>query len=279
MKLFFHATVICAFATMGANAFAQQRRIEIQTRFVEFPMEQRGQPPDSLATSAPEAARGAITYSALDALFAPMKMKADVSLPKDAAELAGQLEKAGDNAMCYKTPMELAGVVTMAQEQAVERLFMNKGLDVWKTGSTAIDSGGKAQVGLTHKTGFAFGTREVGETADLTVVIGADGETMDLTMNPRSIGLLGWLSKGEDGKPVFAPVSKKASSKNEEAVFSEGAAEKPLTVSIWDGQTVMVKGEKLELVAGAQGEKPKLVCKGVIMMITARLVDTSTEAR
>ena len=42
---------------------------------------------------------------------------------------------------------------------------------------------------------------------------------------------------------------------------------------MWDGQTVVVKGAKLELQLGAAGEKPKLVCKGVMMMITVRIVD------
>lgn len=273
MKLLFHAAVICVFATIGADAFAQQQqRIEIQTRLVEFPIEQRDQPPGDQLASAPEEARGAITLSAMEALLAPAR-KEGVSYPKDAAELAGHLEKARDNTMCYKTPVELAGIVTNNQEAALERLFLQKGFDVWKTGTTTIVSGGKAQVGLTHKS-IAAGPREVGETADVTVVIGggADDGTLDLSINPRSIGLIGWLSKEDDGKQVFAPASKKAA-KGDEAVFSEGGAEKPLTVSIWDGQTVMVKGEKLEVVVDAQGGKPKLVYKGVIMMITARLVD------
>lgn len=277
MKFLFHVAAVCVFTAAVAHAFAQQR-IEIQTRFVEFPAEPGAQPPVphiiSDAHSVQEGITGSIigiTSSTIEAIFTPGNMKQ--GLPKNADELAGLLEKAGDHKMRYKTPMGFVGIVNMTQEQGIERWLMGKGIDVWKTAATTIDKDREVEIGLTRKSWGPFGAMDLGETAILKVAIGPDGQTLDLTINPKTTGILGWLSKGKDGKPMLMPIPKKGESKDEAVVFSESAFEKPQTVSIWDGQTVLVKGERLEMVAGAQEEKPKLVWKSAIMMITARLVD------
>ncbi|HWB61382.1 MAG TPA: hypothetical protein VG733_18005 [Chthoniobacteraceae bacterium] len=206
----------------------------------------------------------ALVGQSIDSLLAPaLKPKQGPSIPK----LIGQLRKEGDNAMSYDAPMKIGGVVTLAQYAALQRWLTNPGnaSEIWRTGATTIESSDTAEVALTRK--IAEISTDIGASADVSGIIDADGETIDLTIKPKYTGVLGWLSKGSDGKPILT------TTKNGTVVFSEGSTDKPLVVSVWDGQTVLVGCDKLELQPGAAGGKPKVVCKGVLIMITVHIVD------
>lgn len=75
----------------------------------------------------------------------------------------------------------------------------------------------------------SFQTREVGVILNVTPIVGADGQTVDLTMVPEVAELVRWIDYGPGGLyPILQPVF---ASRNVTT-----------SVSIWDGQTIAMGG-------------------------------------
>ena len=187
--------------------------------------------------------------------------------------------------------MGLLGVVTQAQCQALMRAFSQRaGCKVLSAPSITVKSGEEGKTGQMQKftypteyqpeinspSGFSpaqFQSREVGGTMDVKPTIGPDGETIDLEFTDGFTELLGFLVE-KNGETTLAPLPKEASEPvyNKPVFITAGNGAK-ISLSIWDGQTVLIGGTKLEVQAGAGGGKPEFVRKTVLILLTARLVD------
>ena len=91
----------------------------------------------------------------------------------------------------------------------------------------------------------AFETRNVGVTLEVDPVIGADGFTIDLNLNPEVVEFEGFINYGS---PIFT--GGVANGQPIQVQLTENRIEMPVfatrrvttAVTIWDGQTVAVGG-------------------------------------
>ncbi|MFT5469035.1 MAG: general secretion pathway protein D [Verrucomicrobiales bacterium] len=108
----------------------------------------------------------------------------------------------------------------------------------------------------------AFETRNVGVTLEVDPVIGADGFTIDLNLNPEVVEFEGFINYGS---PIFTSGTD-AAGNPVQVQLTENRIEMPVfatrrvttSVTIWDGQTVAVGGLIREDIQHVQDKVPLL---------------------
>lgn len=154
------------------------------------------------------------------------------------------------------------------------------------TSSQSLTSGGNTAI-ATPANPTAFQTRNVGVTLQVDPVIGADGFTIDLNLNPEVVEFEGFINYGV---PIIEPVSDTVITQNviNMPVFATRRVTTSLT--IWDGQTVAVGGLIREDTQHVQDKLPVLgdvpflgqffrtetdvsLKRNLTVFVTARLVD------
>lgn len=114
------------------------------------------------------------------------------------------------------------------------------------TGTTGLTGGSEvSSFPVTPANPAAFETRNVGVTLEVDPVIGADGFTIDLNLNPEVVEFEGFINYGS---PIFS--GGVANGQPVQIQLTENRIEMPVfatrrvttAVTIWDGQTVAVGG-------------------------------------
>ncbi len=153
-------------------------------------------------------------------------------------------------------------------------------------------TGGNAVAVVTPSTPTAFATREIGVLLTVTPVLGADGHTINLSLNPEVSEFLGFI---DYGGPIQVPANTgngfvTVNNKITQPIF---ATRSVLTnVAIWDGSTVVLGGLAREDITEINDKVPifgdipflgrffrskgKSVGKrNLIIFVTATLIDPS----
>lgn len=129
-------------------------------------------------------------------------------------------------------------------------------------GGGGLGGGGVQSFPVTPANPAAFETRNVGVTLEVDPVIGADGFTIDLNLNPEVVEFEGFINYGS---PIFTGGTDAAG--NPVSVqLTENRIEMPVfairrvttSVTIWDGQTVAVGGLIREDIQHVQDKIPLL---------------------
>jgi hypothetical protein len=260
--------------TDAQGAPPQAEQVEVETQIVEITQNASDEPRKTL----------------LQPFATDTSLKPDENPGSDAG-IIGQLTKGADGSLNLNSQMALLGVFTEAQHQAVMRAISQKaGCKVLSAPSITVKSGEEGTIAVTQKfsypteyqpamdspSGFSpaqFKSRDVGETEDVKATVGPDGETIDFETTGESTGLLGFLVE-KNGDTTLEPLPKEATEPvYDKPVFCTTGNGKKIDISIWDGQTVLISGTKLEMQAGADGGKPEIARKSVLMLITAKLVN------
>ncbi|MBA3963761.1 MAG: type II and III secretion system protein, partial [Chthoniobacterales bacterium] len=150
-------------------------------------------------------------------------------------------------------------------------------------GSTSGVAGGATSVPITPTTPTAFETRNTGVTLEVEPVVGPDGVTIDLNLVPQVVEFEGFINYGS---PIFAPSSSLLNSlggliTTAPSVITPNVINQPIfnsrkvttSVSVWDGQTVVLGGLMREDVQKVEDRTPIL---GDIPLV-GRLFRTNTE--
>jgi len=156
--------------------------------------------------------------------------------------------------------------------------------DIFVSGSDVVVSTGSP---VTPANPAAFETRNLGVTLEVDPVIGADGFTIDLNLNPEVVEFDGFINYGS---PIQDPGTGVVLTENaiNMPVFSTRRVATSLT--IWDGQTVAVGGLIREDVQHVQDKVPVIgdvpflgqlfrtesevrMKRNLTVFVTARLID------
>ncbi|CAN5516290.1 hypothetical protein BH18VER1_BH18VER1_01510 [soil metagenome] len=153
-------------------------------------------------------------------------------------------------------------------------------------GSTAGLAAGAATIPITPTTPTAFETRNTGVTLEVEPVVGPDGVTIDLNLVPQVVEFEGFITYGS---PILAPPSAIVSAigtvipglSQSERVLTPNIINQPVfssrkvttSVSVWDGQTVVLGGLMREDVQKTEDRTPII---GDIPLV-GRLFRSSTE--
>jgi general secretion pathway protein D len=174
-------------------------------------------------------------------------------------------------------------------------------------GSTNGTGGGAAAIPVTPTTPTAFETRNTGVTLEVEPVVGPDGITIDLNLVPQVVEFEGFINYGS---PILAPASTSAfpftingvlnliTSTTPASVITENVINQPIfssrkvttSVSVWDGQTVVLGGLIREDVQKTEDKTPIIgdipivgrlfrtnvdqhIKRNLIIFVTARLVN------
>ena len=147
---------------------------------------------------------------------------------------------------------------------------------------------------VTPATPAAFETRNVGVTLDVEPVVGANGYTIDLNLNPEVVEFEGFINYGNPitsgaidalGRPTTVTITE---NRIEMPVFSTRRVKTQVTV--WDGQTVAIGGLIREDVQNVEDKVPLLgdlpligrlfmskaeehYKRNLMIFVTARLID------
>ena len=189
---------------------------------------------------------------------------------------------AGTTAGPSPNTFAIAGVVTSAQFQMVMRaLNQKKGVDLLSAPSVTTKSGQRAVIEIvrefryptefdpphvpninggaggavvnfvpvTPTTPTAFETRNTGVTLEVEPVVGADGETIDLNLAPQVVEFDGFVNYGS---PIYGPVPTNIFGIpiGPATLLTANTINQPIfdtrkvttSVSVWDGQTVVIGG-------------------------------------
>ena len=153
---------------------------------------------------------------------------------------------------------------------------------------------------VTPSTPTAFETRNLGVTLEVEPIIGPDGYTIDLNLSPEVVEFDGFINYGSAiSGPIFDPTALgTARSPIQSAVLTPNVINQPIfstrkvttSVSVWDGQTVVLGGLVREDVQKVQEKVPILgdiplagrlfrsnvdqkIKRNLIIFVTARLMD------
>ena len=153
-------------------------------------------------------------------------------------------------------------------------------------GSTSGTIGGTTSVPITPTTPTAFETRNTGVTLEVEPVVGPDGITIDLNLVPQVVEFEGFINYGS---PILAPPSGFTDPLTgmfnllgqNDRVLTPNVINQPIfnsrkittSVSVWDGQTVVLGGLMREDVQKTEDRTPIL---GDIPLV-GRLFRTNTE--
>jgi general secretion pathway protein D len=137
-------------------------------------------------------------------------------------------------------------------------------------GSTAGLAAGAATIPITPTTPTAFETRNTGVTLEVEPVVGPDGVTIDLNLVPQVVEFEGFINYGS---PILAPPSAVNIAgiiipglSQSERVITPNIINQPIfssrkvttSVSVWDGQTVVLGGLMREDVQKTEDRTPIL---------------------
>lgn len=159
---------------------------------------------------------------------------------------------------------------------------------------------------VTPTTPTAFETRNTGVTLEVEPVVGPDGVTIDLNLVPQVVEFEGFINYGS---PIFAPSSSFLSSvtggliTSPQSVITPNVINQPIfsarkvttSVSVWDGQTVVLGGLMREDVQKTEDRTPIIgdipivgrlfrtnvdqhIKRNLIIFVTARLVTPGGQA-
>ena len=159
-------------------------------------------------------------------------------------------------------------------------------------GSTGISGGGTTSVPITPTTPTAFETRNTGVTLEVEPVVGPDGVTIDLNLVPQVVEFEGFINYGS---PILSPATSVVTNifnslgliigQNiipvPSSIITPNVINQPIfsarkvttSVSVWDGQTVVLGGLMREDVQKTEDRTPIV---GDIPLI-GRLFRTNTD--
>jgi general secretion pathway protein D len=167
-------------------------------------------------------------------------------------------------------------------------------------GSTGIQAGGATTVPVTPTTPTGFETRNTGVTLEVEPVVGPDGVTIDLNLVPQVVEFEGFINYGS---PIFAPSSSFLDPilgliSTQSSIITPNVINQPIfnsrkvttSVSVWDGQTVVLGGLMREDVQKTEDRTPIIgdiplvgrlfrsnaeqhIKRNLIIFVTARLVN------
>lgn len=170
-------------------------------------------------------------------------------------------------------------------------------------GSTAGLAAGAATIPITPTTPTAFETRNTGVTLEVEPVVGPDGITIDLNLVPQVVEFEGFINYGS---PILAPPSAVLSAlgtvvpglSQSERVLTPNVINQPVfssrkvttSVSVWDGQTVVLGGLMREDVQKTEDRTPIIgdipivgrlfrtnaeqhLKRNLVIFVTARLIN------
>jgi general secretion pathway protein D len=164
-----------------------------------------------------------------------------------------------------------------------------------------ISLGGSSSVPVTPTTPTAFETRNTGVTLEVEPVVGPDGITIDLNLVPQVVEFEGFINYGS---PILAPRSSFLDTVTggiitaPQSVITPNVINQPVfstrkvttSVSVWDGQTVVLGGLMREDVQKTEDRTPLLgdipivgrlfrtnidqhIKRNLIIFVTAHLVN------
>jgi type II secretory pathway component GspD/PulD (secretin) len=164
-----------------------------------------------------------------------------------------------------------------------------------------IPLGGASSVPVTPTTPTHFETRNTGVTLEVEPVVGPDGVTIDLNLVPQVVEFEGFINYGS---PILAPSSSFLNTvtggliTSPQSVLTPNVINQPIfstrkvttSVSVWDGQTVVLGGLMREDVQKTEDRTPLLgdipivgrlfrtnaeqhIKRNLVIFVTARLVN------
>jgi type II secretory pathway component GspD/PulD (secretin)/tetratricopeptide (TPR) repeat protein len=165
-------------------------------------------------------------------------------------------------------------------------------------GSTSGTVGGTTSVPITPTTPTAFETRNTGVTLEVEPVVGPDGVTIDLNLVPQVVEFEGFINYGS---PILAPAAVNpitGTLLTSGSVLTPNVINQPIfsarkvttSVSVWDGQTVVLGGLMREDVQKVEDKTPIIgdipligrlfrtnvdqhIKRNLVIFVTARLVN------
>lgn len=165
-------------------------------------------------------------------------------------------------------------------------------------GSTSASSGAFP---VTPTTPTAFETRNTGVTLEVEPTVGPDGYTIDLNLVPQVVEFEGFINYGSPIKTV-SPASLLAGGGSTSVTLTDNVINQPIfstrkvttSVSIWDGQTVVLGGLMREDVQKVEDKVPILgdipiigrafrssvdqhLKRNLIIFVSARLINPAGE--
>jgi len=123
---------------------------------------------------------------------------------------------------------------------------------------TSSGSGSGSIIAVTPTTPTAFEVRNTGVSLEVEPVVGADGSTIDLNLVPQVTEFEGFINYGT---PIFASNHRTATDWLTENVINQpifSTRKVQTSVSVWDGQTVMLGGLMREDVQKVEDKVPFL---------------------
>jgi type II secretory pathway component GspD/PulD (secretin)/tetratricopeptide (TPR) repeat protein len=163
-----------------------------------------------------------------------------------------------------------------------------------------ISLGGSSSVPVTPTTPTAFETRNTGVTLEVEPVVGPDGVTIDLNLVPQVVEFEGFINYGS---PILAPRSSFLDTvtggiiTSPQNVITPNVINQPIfstrkvttSVSVWDGQTIVLGGLMREDVQKTEDRTPIIgdipivgrlfrtnvdqhIKRNLIIFVTARLI-------
>jgi general secretion pathway protein D len=165
-------------------------------------------------------------------------------------------------------------------------------------GSTSGQIGGTTSVPITPTTPTGFETRNTGVTLEVEPVVGPDGVTIDLNLVPQVVEFEGFINYGS---PILAPPAVNpltGTLLTSSSVITPNVINQPIfnsrkvttSVSVWDGQTVVLGGLMREDVQKTEDRTPIIgdvpivgrlfrtnaeqhIKRNLVIFVTARLVN------
>jgi general secretion pathway protein D len=169
------------------------------------------------------------------------------------------------------------------------------------TGTSIISLGGTSTTPVTPTTPTQFETRNTGVTLEVEPVVGPDGVTIDLNLVPQVVEFEGFINYGS---PILSPSSSFFNTvtngliTSPPSVITPNIINQPIfstrkvttSVSVWDGQTVVLGGLMREDVQKTEDRTPIIgdipivgrlfrtnvdqhIKRNLIIFVTARLVN------
>ena len=161
-------------------------------------------------------------------------------------------------------------------------------------GTSSVNGGGSGSFPVTPTTPTAFETRNTGVTLEVEPVVGPDGVTIDLNLVPQVVEFEGFINYGSPiqststnllGQPVTNVITPNIIN---QPIFS--ARKVTTSVSVWDGQTVVLGGLMREDVQKTEDKTPILgdiplvgrlfrsnseqhLKRNLVIFVTARLIN------
>jgi general secretion pathway protein D len=170
-------------------------------------------------------------------------------------------------------------------------------------GSTANAAAGAIAIPVTPTTPTAFETRNTGVTLEVEPIVGPDGVTIDLNLVPQVVEFEGFINYGS---PILAPPTNSINPitglldtlSRPDRILTDNVINQPIfsarkvttSVSVWDGQTVVLGGLMREDVQKVEDRTPIIgdiplvgrlfrtnvdqhIKRNLIIFVTARLVN------